>query len=194
MLTEGRDNEPTLGMNATLRFRRPWTNSSSSCSSSSKSPVVLCVSPCRLADRVVISNSRLRPHAGCYMIQSARNINWIEIVLHTFDSQCINLFRIVAVSVDGSGQTLTSHRDSPLGWSVQWGRRLKQKVVTTGKVKSSQVLTVYESIPGRHGGSSGRFYRTTDDHKFLKRLSITIVFTLYNRSNTQGYPEEDPCW
>ena len=38
-----------------------------SASSSSMSPVVFCVSPCRLTERVVMSNSRLRPHAGCYI-------------------------------------------------------------------------------------------------------------------------------
>lgn len=58
---------PILGMNATLRFRRPCTraSSSSSSSSSSRSPVVDCVRPLRPTVLVVISNSRLRPQAGC---------------------------------------------------------------------------------------------------------------------------------
>ena len=54
-----------------LRFRPPPCEnspafSSSSFSSSSRSPVVFCVSPWRETERVVMSNSRLRPHAGCY--------------------------------------------------------------------------------------------------------------------------------
>jgi len=59
---------PGLGKNVTLRLRRPCSNSSSfssSISSSSKSPVVDWFNWFRLTERVVISNSWLRPHEGC---------------------------------------------------------------------------------------------------------------------------------
>lgn len=60
-------NLPTLGWKATLRLRWPWTRlPSSSSSSSSRSPAVVSLRPpFRPTERVVISNSRLRPQAGC---------------------------------------------------------------------------------------------------------------------------------
>ena len=58
---------PGLGINATVLRLRPWINvPSSSSSSSSRSPVVDCVTLLRPTVRVVISNSLLLPHAGCY--------------------------------------------------------------------------------------------------------------------------------
>ena len=70
------NDSPTLGINCTFRLLRPWTNPpSSSSSSSSISPKLVWAIVFRPTERVVMSNSRLRPQAGCFEHSARLGLN-----------------------------------------------------------------------------------------------------------------------
>lgn len=144
---------PVLGKNDTLRFLRPCTKAAlSSSSESSRSPEVDCAIPWRLTLRVVISNSLLRPHAGCW----ANDRMSIRVTDNgpRYDKPL-------------KANALTTHMGNHAKRSGQWDRMLCDESIGTDHEVYQTPRTVYEAIPRRHWSPPSRLHCTTNDYQFL---------------------------
>ena len=116
---------PKLGMNATFRLVRPvdkssWSSISSH--SSSRSPAVDWVSPFRVIDRVVISNSLLRPQAGCWKRQWVPGYSNHNTKKNATTNFCKPVHQPVRCQQQRQkylcSSIRTNHRDNLLDWSA----------------------------------------------------------------------------